>query len=405
MIRRHLPAQGVGDLGGKSKTKFIIVNKMMTLLNFYAVTAALAVNILISYAHASNKEEDKAASSASNEISSHQSNFYLYLIILSLLFILAVVIGLFVLFYPIISASFKSALSISPEEMCFPAVSSQDSDVWIWKSFNSILESPSKSLSVIVPAYNEEKRIGVMLDEAIGYLLDRQKSENDEKFTFEIIVVDDGSKDGTSAVVMKYVKKYGTDTIRLLTLQNNCGKGGAVQRGMLRARGEYLLMVDADGATKFSDLERLERGITRIENGSKGSASIAVGSRAHMDLAKDASSGSRHPLRSFVSKVFHILVTVFIGTSVIDTQCGFKLFSRKAALLLFSNQHIQRWAFDIELLYLAHVFKIPVAEEAVKWEEVPGSKLNVVTASIQMIRDIVLIRLCYAIGLWRMKVR
>ncbi len=374
---------------------------MMTLLSF---CVAIALNLIISYVYGANKDEDKAALSTSDEVSSHQSNFYLYLIIGLLLFILAVMIGFFILLYPIISTSFKSALSISPEEMCFPVLS-QDSDGWTWKSFNSILESPTKSLSVIVPAYNEEKRIGVMLDEAIGYLLDRQKSENDEKFTFEIIVVDDGSRDGTSAVVMKYVKKHGADTIRLLTLANNCGKGGAVQRGMLRARGEYLLMVDADGATKFSDLERLERGITRTENGSKGSASIAVGSRAHMDLAKDASSGSRHPLRSFVSKVFHILVTVFIGTSVIDTQCGFKLFSHKAALLLFSNQHIQRWAFDIELLYLAHVFKIPVAEEAVKWEEVPGSKLNVVTASIQMIRDIVLIRLCYATGLWKMKVR
>lgn len=369
-----------------------MMNKIMLyiLINILIIYELYILNVLCD----KDNDEDNVNN---NEIGMNKIYIGVIMII-----ILSIICGLFFLFYPIISITWKNDISTYPEEMCFPIPSISDPNVWGWASFNSILEEPTKSLSIIIPAYNEQYRIGVMLDEAIGYLVDRS-NDSKNKFTFEIIVVDDGSKDDTCKIVLGYVKKYGSDMIRLLKLSKNCGKGGAVQRGMLRGRGEYLLMVDADGATKFSDIERLERGITRIENGSKNSASIAVGSRAHMNISSN--DVNRHPIRSFVSKIFHLIVTIFIGTSIIDTQCGFKLFSRKAARLLFPNQHIQRWAFDIELLYLVYILQIPITEEAVNWTEIPGSKLNIMSASIQMVRDLILIRLCYAIGIWKVKIQ
>mmetsp|Transcript_16759 Transcript_16759/g.19478 ORF Transcript_16759/g.19478 Transcript_16759/m.19478 type:complete len:290 (+) Transcript_16759:1-870(+) len=249
------------------------------------------------------------------------------------------------------------------------------------------------TLSVIVPAYNEELRLPKMLNQALGYLSKRK--ETDKSFKYEVIVVDDGSSDQTSSTALKYTNSYSADTVRLLKLHVNHGKGGAVCKGMLRARGKYLLMADADGATFFPDIERLERGMDVIEKDGLG---IVVGSRAHL---MDESIAERSALRSFLMYGFHFLVNILCVKGINDTQCGFKLFSRKAAQYVFTNQHIQRWAFDCEILFLAEKANIPVKEEAVKWKEIEGTKLNVVTASLQMLRDLVLIRICYATGIWK----
>lgn len=217
----------------------------------------------------------------------------------------------------------------------------------------------------------------------------------DENFTFEVIVVDDGSVDATSTVVLEYTHKYGAETVRLCKLVHNNGKGGAVRKGMLRSRGRYLLMADADGATEFADLERLERGMKQIEKDGLG---IVVGSRAHLVQETQA---QRTVLRSVLMHGFHLLVYVLCVKGINDTQCGFKLFTRKAARKCFTNLHIQRWAFDCEVLFVARNAKIPIKEEAVRWQEIEGSKLNVATASIQMLRDLALIRLGYSLRIWK----
>lgn len=287
----------------------------------------------------------------------------------------------------------------------------------------------SIDLSVIVPAYNEEARLPTMLDETLSYLEGRRRatlanssssssSGGGGAFTYEVIVVDDGSRDRTAEVALQYVAKYSTERVRLLRMVRNAGKGGAVRRGMLSARGRRLLMADADAATSFDDLEALERAF-------EGDVDVAVGSRAHLRDAKKGRAGGsacaggscavagdfekkdgkagkgRDALRSFVSMVFN-LVVVYIGGVVgcRDTQCGFKLYSRKAARVAFEGQHLDRWAFDVENLYRVQTAKMKVVEVPVRWSEVPGSKLSVIKATINMAWDMLRMRFRYETGSW-----
>jgi len=224
------------------------------------------------------------------------------------------------------------------------------------------------------------------------------------KFTWEIVIVDDGSparKDGTpdptAALVQRdYVNKLGSDNVRLCKLYKNLGKGGAVRKGTLRTRGKYIIFADADGATQASDLYRLYTEIQKIEKNGHG---IAVGSRRHADEEKSA---NRTIFRKLLGWGFHTLIKLLVGGHDIqDTQCGFKMFTRATAARIFSIQHIERWAFDVELLYLAAHFNVPMVEVPVTWNEIDGSTLNPVDAAIQMARDVFIIRLAYVFGIWK----
>jgi dolichyl-phosphate beta-glucosyltransferase len=278
--------------------------------------------------------------------------------------------------------------------------------------FPSISDHASVLVSVVVPAYNEEKRIDPMMNEMIEFLSAQKKK--DPSFTWEIIVVDDGSKDATSAHVQKrYVNVLGHQLIRVLKLFKNNGKGGAVRKGMLRARGEFIIFADADGATKASDLTALlnvlqkhiggggkgEKSNNAI--GSGGAAAVAVGSRAHIDEAEE-SKAKRTAFRAFLHEGFDLLKRMLLGGmgGVRDTQCGFKMFTRPAVAKIFPVMHIERWAFDVELIYLAVRFGIPIFEVPVNWHEVGGSTLDPLSASLQMFRDVFIIRLCYLVGIW-----
>ncbi|KAG1656832.1 hypothetical protein FOA52_006287, partial [Chlamydomonas sp. UWO 241] len=250
----------------------------------------------------------------------------------------------------------------------------------------SVFSPATKSLSIVVPAYNEEDRLAATLDETISYLQQRRNKQGPH-FTYEIIVVDDGSKDGTVRVASKYVERHGFDAVRVLRVSKNCGKGHAVRRGMCIARGEALLLMDADGATRVSDLGLLEDALSKVQRAStageppspspptaSSSAPLlphsppllgcAFGSRAHLQRAAMA---RRSRLRNFLTQGFHACVTLVAGARIRDTQCGFKLFTRAAAATLFGNQRLQRWCFDVELLYLAEQLDIPVAEVPVHW--------------------------------------
>ncbi|XP_059935878.1 dolichyl-phosphate beta-glucosyltransferase isoform X3 [Mesoplodon densirostris] len=230
----------------------------------------------------------------------------------------------------------------------------------------SIRDSPTKQLSVVVPSYNEEKRLPVMMDEALGYLEERQKQ--DPTFTYEVIVVDDGSKDETS-------------------------------KGVFSSRGEKILMADADGATKFPDIEKLEKGLNDLQPWPDQMA-IACGSRAHLEKESIA---QRSYFRTLLMYGFHFLVWFLCVKGIRDTQCGFKLLTREAASRTFSSLHIERWAFDVELLYIAQFFKIPIAEIAVNWTEIEGSKLVPFWSWLQMGKDLLFIRLRYLTGAWRLE--
>eukprot|EP01138_Halocafeteria_seosinensis_P008833 gb/GECG01009029.1/.p1 GENE.gb/GECG01009029.1/~~gb/GECG01009029.1/.p1 ORF type:complete len:328 (+),score=36.42 gb/GECG01009029.1/:1-984(+) len=231
--------------------------------------------------------------------------------------------------------------------------------------FPSIMDSSQCHLSLVVPAYNEENRMTIMMDEMLEVL--QQQQRKSKTFTYELIIVDDGSKDRTVEIAMGYVRKHGTDKIRVMRLHKNHGKGGAVRKGMLRARGEYMLMVDADGATEAQEVIKCLNKLKKVEKDGLG---IAIGSRAHLE---EQSKAQRSAFRKFLMWGFHTLVTVLVGGDheIHDTQCGFKLFTREAARLLFPVMHIERWAFDVELLFLASKWKIPMVVSSGRLLSIP----------------------------------
>ncbi|XP_077777353.1 dolichyl-phosphate beta-glucosyltransferase isoform X2 [Podarcis muralis] len=232
----------------------------------------------------------------------------------------------------------------------------------------SIHDPPTRNLSVVVPSYNEEERLPSMLNEALDYLEKRQRQ--DPAFTYEVIVVDDGSRDQTT-------------------------------KGVFSSRGEKILMADADGATKFEDVEKVEKGLESLQPWPDQMA-IACGSRAHLE---QDSIAQRSYFRTLLMYGFHFLVWFLCVKEIKDTQCGFKLLTREAASRTFSFLHIERWAFDVELLYIAQCFKIPIAEVAVNWTEIEGSKLVPVWSWLQMGRDLLFIRLRYLTGAWQLRTR
>ncbi|TKR86486.1 hypothetical protein L596_011072 [Steinernema carpocapsae] len=244
------------------------------------------------------------------------------------------------------------------------------------------------------------------MDECLAYL--EKRSAVESKFTYEVIVVDDGSKDTTANTAYAYSERYSPEKIRVLKLAKNVGKGGAVRNGVLCARGSLILFADADGATTFSEFGTVEKELHRLTNsGSKMMAiseldwtypAICVGSRAHLEKQ---SMAERSLSRTILMLGFHSLVYVFGVRTIRDTQCGFKLFTRGAASKLFPLLHIERWAFDVELLFLAEHYHIPIAECGVQWEEKDGSKIVPVWSWLQMGRDLVLIWFRYATGIWQ----
>merc|ERR1712176_282779 len=189
----------------------------------------------------------------------------------------------------------------------------------------------SPDLSVVIPAFNEEDRLPIMLDETLEVL----NHDNRRGKSYEILIVDDCSQDATPTMVLK---RYASDNIKVIRLLENQGKGFAVKVGMLSARGKLRLMVDADGATRFSDLEKLERA---IEDGdAEGSSkrppnakrlAVIFGSRHHL---VDGATAKRAWYRNIFTWGLHFLVKLLItGNSnlIHDTQCGFKLFTANAA--------------------------------------------------------------------------
>ncbi|EDV24528.1 Dolichyl-phosphate beta-glucosyltransferase, partial [Trichoplax sp. H2] len=263
--------------------------------------------------------------------------------------------------------------------------------------FPTISDPASVDVTIVVPSYNEEKRLPVMLDETIEYF--RKRKQKNRSFSYEIIVVDDGSKDRTTQVALEYVKGSGTDSIRVLTLDYNRGKGGAIRIGALSSRGRYILMVDADGATKFEDIEKLEHAAMKLNKDySKDCPIVVAGSRAHLE---EESMAERTIFRTFLMHGFHLLVRFLCVKGVKDTQCGFKLFNRVAADILFHSMHVNGWAFDVELLYIAETLRMPIAEVGVNWTEIEGSKMTPFLSWAQMGRDLIIIRLNYLFGLWK----
>jgi dolichyl-phosphate beta-glucosyltransferase len=231
-------------------------------------------------------------------------------------------------------------------------------------------------VSVVVPAYNEERRLPPTLIDMIDYF-DRQP------FSYEIIVVDDGSRDGTAEVVRKFERVR--QQVKLIQLPKNQGKGHAVRLGVLNSRGRSVLFADADGATPIEEFSRLYGVII-------SGAEIAIGSRA---LASFDTKVSTSVHRRLLGRIFNRWVNTVLLPSITDTQCGFKMFSRDAALFLFRRQHSDRFSFDVEILYIATKAALHIHEVAINWNNIPGSKVNLVVDSLRMLRDVLRFRVLH----------
>lgn len=226
-------------------------------------------------------------------------------------------------------------------------------------------------LSVVIPAYNEERRLPDTLAAVIGYL-------NRQSYGWEIIVADDGSVDGTAAAVR--AAGAGEGNLRLLTLPHR-GKGAAVKQGMLAARGDYRFLCDADLSMPIEWLGRLLPGRAPAVD-------IAIGSRE----AAGARRIGEPKGRRLMGRVFNGVTRILATPGIADTQCGFKVFSGAAANTLFGLQTLDGFAFDAEILFLARRVGFSAAEVGIEWHYRSESKVRPLRDGWRTLRDLLAVR-------------
>ena len=237
-------------------------------------------------------------------------------------------------------------------------------------------------LSIVIPAYNEETRIGRSLDDVLEFL----KSQT---YRAEVIVVDDGSSDETAKRVSERASRYhdaGHD-LRVLTNTPNHGKGYSVKRGLTEASGEIVMFSDADLSSPITEAPKL------IDPIAAGRADVTLGSRA---LNRELIGVHQPRMRELGGAVFNLCMRIITGLKFKDTQCGFKAFRREAALSVFALQQIERFGFDPEVLYIAKKQGNRLLEVPVVWNHCEGgelqNKLNYIRDSIDMFADLIRIR-------------
>jgi dolichyl-phosphate beta-glucosyltransferase len=230
-------------------------------------------------------------------------------------------------------------------------------------------------LSLVIPAYNEDKRIGDTLRHVSEYL-------SSQSYDSEILVVDDGSSDKTSMVVQSFPK------VKLLAYQPNRGKGHAVKVGMLAAKGRYRVFYDADASTPIEEVEKLWPAFAK-------GAHVVIGSRS-----MPGSDVQVHQAwyRENMGRMYNVLVRLFAVRGMPDTQCGFKGFTAEACAAIFPRQTIDRFSFDVELLYIAQKFKLRISETPIRWINCPHTRVRAIRDSAKMILDLVTIRLRDLLG-------
>jgi dolichyl-phosphate beta-glucosyltransferase len=245
-------------------------------------------------------------------------------------------------------------------------------------------------LSIIIPAYNEEGRLARTLARIREYFAARQTLPSVAPpiamEQLEILIVDDGSRDGTARIAEEWAQEMAG--VRLVSNRENRGKGYSVRHGMVEARGRIALFTDADLSSPIEEIEKL---LAALAAGND----IAIGSRA-LDRSLISVHQSRH--RELAGMVFNGLVRVVTGLPFSDTQCGFKIFRREPARIIFEQQRIEGFGFDPEILFLAKRHGLRTAEVPVRWAHDAATKVQVLRDSTMMFGDLLLIRWNWLLG-------
>jgi dolichyl-phosphate beta-glucosyltransferase len=236
------------------------------------------------------------------------------------------------------------------------------------------MNSPPLDLSIVIPAFNEERRLPKAIERIGSYLSARP-------LRTEIVVVDDGSSDATPKLIEGYRGKY--PNLRLISNGTNRGKGFSVRHGVLEARGEIVLFTDADLSTPIEEADKLLAALRE-----KG-YDAAIGSRG-----MDSSLIEVHQsaFREQAGNLFNLLVRRIAGIEFSDTQCGFKAFRREGTAIIFEQQRIERFGFDPEILFLAKRHGLRVAEIPVRWSHDSATKVNVIGDGLRMFLELLVIR-------------
>lgn len=235
------------------------------------------------------------------------------------------------------------------------------------------MESPK--YSIVIPAYNEAERLSESLDKILAFI-------EQQHWSAEVVVVNDGSRDNTAELVHQYSLQH--SSVRLVENPGNRGKGYTVRHGVMSAFGKYIMFTDADLSSPIHEATKL---FAPLES---GEAKITIGSR----WKDSALQTERQPLkRQILGRCFNLALRVTLGLGYRDTQCGFKAFTREAAEVIFPMMQVDRWGFDPEILFLAKRLRFPVMEVPVEWAHDSRSKIKPVQDGIRMLGDMIKVRM------------
>lgn len=235
-------------------------------------------------------------------------------------------------------------------------------------------EAQAPYISIIIPAYNEERRLPNTLNDVLKFM-------RAQSWTSEVIVVDDGSEDGTSDVALSFARRNAS--VRVLRYTPNRGKGYAVNRGMMASRGRFALFSDADLSTPIEELTKLLLPLER------GECDIAIASRA----LPESELAIRQPFfREMLGRTFNVFVQALLLPGIHDTQCGFKCFRREVIHEIFARQRIFGFAFDVEILFIARSLGYRIREMPVRWINSPETKVKLLKHGPQMLWQLMQIR-------------
>lgn len=229
-------------------------------------------------------------------------------------------------------------------------------------------------LSIVIPAYNEYLRLGTSLEKIRQYLAAKH-------FASELVIVDDGSRDQTPELLREAAARF--PALRVLRNEPNQGKGYSVRRGVLEARGEFVLFTDADLSAPIEEADKL---LAALES---SDADAAVGSRA---LQRELVGVHQPWFREYAGRGFNLLVRLFTGLRIRDTQCGLKLFHRATTRRAFELQCVRGFGFDPELLFLIERLGGKLVEVPVRWYDNPATKVRFLRDSTTMFLDLIRLR-------------